>query len=51
MGLASLSAMANKVCRIMLLSRFPGREIWVESVSFGSSGNSAAGMPIMENRL
>ena len=31
MGLASLSAMANNVWRIMLFSKAPGREIWVES--------------------
>ena len=51
MGFASLSATANKVWRIMLLRRFAGSSIAVESVSFGSSGNSSAGMPIMENLL
>ena len=51
MGLASLSATANTVWRIMLLSTPEGSRRQVESESLGSSGNSWAGMPMMENLL
>ena len=51
MGLASLSATANTVWRIMLFSTPAGSWMAVASVSLGSSGNSSAGMPMRENLL